>query len=170
MDAGAVPPDAWALLAVGDPGVRWALAGRLSGFNRWAIVSHPSAVISPRAQLGPGCYVGALAYVGPFAAVGPHSVVNVHAEVGHHAQVGAFTTLSPLAALNGNVSLGEGSFLGTGATVEPGLSIGAWTRVAAAAHVRDSCGDGMLLVGNPAGGRRFYKPPAGSMPARQVTA
>jgi len=161
----AVPAGASVIVALGDPVVRSEILQRFAGFDRWATVVHPSAVVSSRSRLAHGVFVGALAYVGPLARVGTHVVVNVHAEVGHHVTVGPLATLSPMVALNGGVTIGDGVFLGTGASVEPGVTIGAWSRVAAGAHITRDCAACHLLAGNPAKGRRMFEPPEPSSSA-----
>ena len=146
------------LIAIGDPRTRRAVRNRLGTDVRYVSVVHASAVVSPSATIGAGCLIGALAYVGPRAIVGDHVLVNVHAEVGHDSRLERYVTLSPLSATNGGAVLGEGVFLGTHASVGVGVSIGRWTKVAAGARVVADVGEGFLVAGNPAQGRRMFTP------------
>lgn len=145
------------IIAIGDPAVRLSVLARLGAGARFVTVVHSSAVVSPSASIGAGCLVSALSYVGPRARIGNHVLVNVHAEVGHDSVIGDFATLSPMAVTNGAVRLGEGVFMGTQASVGVGVSVGRWSKVASGARVDGDVGEGFLVAGNPARGRRLFR-------------
>lgn len=153
-----VPRHLSVITGFGDPSTRYRVATRLEG-ARFTTVIHPTAIVSPSADVGAGAYIGAFAYVGPDSVVGDHAVINVRATVGHDAVVGRCAVLSPHANLNGAAEVGEGTFLGTAAAVSVGVTVGAWSKVAAGSVVMRDADSGMLLAGSPATGRTMFRRP-----------
>lgn len=156
----AAAPGARAVIAIGEPRARRAVAQRLRdrGVPLLTVV-HPLAYVAPTAVLGDGALVCPFAFVAPYARVGANAVVNVYASVGHHAAVGDHANLCPYATLNAHAVVDEGGFLGTHATVAAGRRIGAWSKVAAGAVVYRDVGPKSLAQGDPARSRELFDAP-----------
>lgn len=153
-------PDDRYVIAIGDPRLRWKLAGALEARGaRFAAVVHPLAYVAPGARLGVGVVLAPFAFVGPQASLGSHAVLNTYASVGHDAVVGRCAVLSPYAVINGGTRVGEGGFFGTHATLVVGRSLGAWAKLGAGAVALADVPPGALAVGSPAKGRVLFSAP-----------
>ncbi len=148
------------VIAIGDPVVRWRVAGALAARGaRFATIVHPTAYVAPGAQLGAGAVLAPFTFVGPSARLGTHAVLNTYASIGHDANVGTCAVFSPYAVANGATSVGAGAFLGTHAAVVLGASLGAWAKLGAGATAVSDIEAGMLALGTPARGRVMFRPP-----------
>lgn len=154
----AFAPDDRALIAVGDPSARLALAARLEALGaRFVTLVHPLAYVSEEAVLGVGCIVAPFATIGAHARVGDHAVLTFYASAGHDTTIGRGCGFSPHAVANGGSTLGEGVFLGAYAVVNPLQSVGTGSKVAAGSVVYHPIPPGVLAVGNPAKPRPLWK-------------
>lgn len=148
------------LIAVGDPAARRRIRIAVAAAGgRLVSLIHPRAYVAAGARIGAGVIVGPGAFVGADSTVAANCVVNVMATVGHDAGLGADCVVSPHAALGGFANVGEGVMLGTQAVLDPGVRVGAWSKVAAASVVTGDQPAGSLLVGNPAKGRVMFRSP-----------
>jgi sugar O-acyltransferase (sialic acid O-acetyltransferase NeuD family) len=139
------------IISLGDPGLRRALAERLSRRGaRFVSIVHPTAYVAPSARIGDGCIIGPFASVGSYVQLEDHVLLNLYAAVGHDARIGSFCVFSPHSVANGGSQLDAGVFLGTHATITPGIRVGAGSRVAVGAAVYRDVPRGSLAVGNPA--------------------
>ena len=118
--------------------------------EQYAVLIHPSAVISSSAKIGYGTVIMPGAVVNADAAIGDHCIINTNAVVEHDNCLEDFVHISPNAALCGAVKVGEGSHIGAGAVVIPGKKIGRWSTVGAGSVVVKDVGDNMTVVGVPA--------------------
>lgn len=151
-------PDDRAIIAVGEPSVRLAMAERLEACGaRFVTLVHPLAYVSEAATLGAGCIVAPFASVGAHARLGDHAVLTFYASVGHDARIGRACGFSPHAVANGGAVLGDGVFLGAYAVVNPTRTVGARSKVAAGAVVYHPVPEDVLAVGNPAKARPLWK-------------
>jgi len=139
----------WALLAIGDNGVRKRLNHELQGV-RWATVVHPKAYVHPTATLGEGTVVFAGAIVQPMVRIGRHVIVNTGAIVEHDCQVGDFAHLAPGVRLAGGVKVGEACLLGVGVSVAPQIHIGDGSLVGAGSVVVKDIPSEVVAYGVPA--------------------
>ncbi len=137
-----------AVLAIGDNGIRQALAERLD--LEWMTVVHPQADVDKTATLGPGTVVFSGAVIQAETVVGSHAIINTRSSVDHDCQLGDFVHVAPGAHLAGSVSVGEGAMLGIGSSVIQGKQIGAWTTVGAGAAVVSDLPAHVIAVGVPA--------------------
>lgn len=151
-------PSDRALIAVGEPSLRLAMAARLEDSGaRFVTLVHPLAYVSEAATLGAGCIVAPFASVGAHAQLGDHSVLTFYASVGHDARIGRGCGFSPHAVANGGAVLGDGVFLGAYAVVNPTRTVGSGSKVAAGAVVYHPVPSDVLAVGNPARPRPLWK-------------
>lgn len=147
-----------AIIAVGEPSLRLAMAERLEACGaRFVTLVHPLAYVSEAATLGVGCIVAPFASVGAHARLGDHTVLTFYASVGHDACIGRACGFSPHAVANGGAVLGDGVFLGAYAVVNPTRTVGARSKVAAGAVVYHPVPEDVLAVGNPAKPRPLWK-------------
>lgn len=149
------------LICFGDPQLRWHKWRELRPLGmEFATIVHPSAQICETARIGAGAIIGPLAFVAPFSFVGDNAVLNVRATVGHDATIGHSAVLSPHADINGYGVAGEGAFLGAAAVISPSAKLGHFAKLSAGSVLNKVAGDGYLMHGNPADGRKMFRVPA----------
>lgn len=139
-----------AIVAVGDNHRRCELVDEISGCVRFAIVIHPSAVISETAQIGEGTVVMPHVAVNAGAQIGRHAILNTSCSVDHDCVLGDFVHISPGAVLCGGVRVGVGTHVGAGAVVIPGCQIGSWSVVGAGSTVVSNIPEKVVAIGVPA--------------------
>jgi len=132
-----------------DHRLRIATALEARGFT-FAVVIHPSAVISPSACIGSGTVICAGAVVQTNAWIGRHNIINTGAIVEHDVQLGDHVQLAPRATLGGSTRIGMGTFIGLHAAVRDHLRIGAFVTIGMGAAVTADLPDGTTAVGVPA--------------------
>jgi sugar O-acyltransferase (sialic acid O-acetyltransferase NeuD family) len=137
-----------AVIAIGNPEVRFRLASRLA--FHWISVVHPSAVVHSTVRIGPGAVVLAGAVVQPDSVIGDHVVINTGSTVDHDCTVAAFANIGPGTHLAGSVRIGEKADLGTGCAVIPGISIGPSSIIGAGGVVVEDIPSHAVAVGCPA--------------------
>lgn len=141
------------VIAIGDPGVRAAIATALAARGAlFDILVHPDATIAPSATLRPGVIVAPGARVSADVVLGHHVHVDQNVTVGHDTVVGDHARLNPSACLSGAVSVGDGAYVGAAAVVLQGLSLGAGCVVGAGAVVLKDVAPGLTVKGVPARG------------------
>ncbi|MSN98920.1 acetyltransferase [Bacillus paralicheniformis] len=144
-------PDAKFVLAVGQNGIRKRLYERLGlPLDRYAVLIHPSAVISGSARIQNGAVVMASSVIQADAHIGIHTIVNTGAIVEHDNRIGDYVHLSPGTVLTGGVTVMEGAHLGAGTAVIPGKTIGRWSVTGAGSSVIHDIPDDCTAVGVPA--------------------
>lgn len=120
----------------------------------FALVRHPSAVVSPFAHVEASAQLFARAVVQPGARVGRGSIVNTGAIVEHDVVVGEFAHVSCGATLCGDVHVGASSHIGAGAVVRQGVHLGNDSVVGAGAVMLENTAGGQTWVGVPARERK----------------
>jgi acetyltransferase EpsM len=147
-------PDVLAILAfggVGDVAARVSTVERLTvRVSGWAVVIHPSAVVSPSARIGEGSVIMAGAVVQSGARIGAHCVINTGALIDHDATLGDHVQIAPGAVLGGGVSIGAGAYVGLGARVRDHLKIGSGAVVGMGAVVVRDVESNQRVMGVPA--------------------
>lgn len=138
------------VMGVGLPHGKAAIVRRLNVPDHvWAPVVHPSALIGPNVTMGVGSYVGPGAVLTVNVRMGRFVTIDMHCLVAHGSALGDYSTLHPAAHLSGEVALAQGCQVGAGTIVPPGMEIGDWGVLdAAAAEVR-SPRAGRLSAGGP---------------------
>lgn len=144
------PHDA-VLLGIGDNATRQRVGATLAAAGeRFATVSHPSAVVGDDVEIGIGTLVGPGVIVNTGSRIGANAILNSGSIVEHHCRIGDHAHIAPGARLGGEVSIGAGVLLGIGAIVLPAVCIGAWSTVGAGAVVTKDLPAHVVVVGAPA--------------------
>ncbi len=140
-----------AVIAVGDPASRRAIAERLSASAAtFPVLVHPHSTVGPGVGLAPGCVIAAGARLSTNIQVGVHVHIDQNVTVGHDSTLGDFSRLNPHACVSGSVILNPGVLVGASATVLPGLTVGEDAVIGAAACVVRSVPSKMTVKGVPA--------------------
>jgi sugar O-acyltransferase (sialic acid O-acetyltransferase NeuD family) len=150
-----IPPDWLALpvvLPLVTPGHRWSLEREVLelGFQSFASVVDPTAIVASTTAVGEGAVVVAGAVLGAESMLGRLACMNKAAVIGHHVTLSDYSTLGPGCVVCGTVTVGRGAFVGAGAVVNPGVSIGANALVGSGSVVLHDVPERTLVVGNPA--------------------
>ncbi|WP_353950950.1 acetyltransferase [Knoellia sp. S7-12] len=139
------------VIAIGDPGIRAALAALLGERGAvFDVLVHPDATIARSATLHPGVIVAPGARVSADVVLGHHVHIDQNATVGHDTIVGAYSRLNPAACLSGAVVVGEGAYIGAAAVVLQGLTVGAGCIIGAGAVAVSDVEPGTTVKGVPA--------------------
>lgn len=141
-------PDACAIIAIGDNGIRREVAA--STHHPFTNAVDRTAIVSPQVVVGTGNMILHRAVVQAGAVIGNHVIINTGAQVDHDCILEDFVHLAPGVILCGTVKIGEGAFVGAGAVVLPGKKIGKWATVGAGAVVTQDIPDHVVAYGNPA--------------------
>jgi len=145
------------IVAIGDPGVRQAVAGCFAEAGLTPIsVVHPRASVGSQAKLGNGVVIAAGAVISTNVTLRDHVHLNPGCIIGHDSVLEDFVSVNPGAIVSGNVTVETGTLLGAGSVVLQGLRVAARSIVGAAACVtRDLADAGTTVIGIPA--RRLEK-------------
>ncbi|KAB7707394.1 acetyltransferase [Bacillus aerolatus] len=139
------------IVAIGNNRVRKQIVERLASKNaHFAVLIHPSAIVSPSALIKDGTVVMPNAVINAAAVIGQHTIINTAAVVEHDNRIGDFSHISPNVTLTGNVTVGTGTHIGAGAVVIPGKTIGPWSVVGAGSVVIGDLPQEITAVGAPA--------------------
>lgn len=145
------------IICTGDPAIRHKIYRELVGLSlTLARIVHPMAYIAPSAVIEAGAIVYPGVFVGPFVHLGANVVLHAQVAVHHDAWLDASVVLSPGALLCGHTKCSTAAFLGTGASILPNVTLGAYSKLSAGSVLRRSVGDGFLMHGNPATGRKVW--------------
>ena len=123
-------PTSGAFVAIGDNKARKKEAESNGG--PFAVLVHPSAIVSDSASIGEGSIIMAGAIIQPHASIGRHVIVNSGATLDHHCIIGDYAHIAPGAHLCGAVHVGEGTLVGVGVGIAPQTTIPSWSIVKAA--------------------------------------
>jgi len=138
------------VIAIGSNHIRKQIAERLEAKGaRFAVLVHPSAVVSSSVIIQEGTVVMPKAVINAEAIIGKHVIVNTASIIEHDNHIGDFAHISPSSTLTGGVAIGEGVHIGAGAVVIPGKSVGAWSIVGAGGVVTDNLPEEITAVGVP---------------------
>jgi sugar O-acyltransferase (sialic acid O-acetyltransferase NeuD family) len=128
----------------------------------WAVVVHPTSVVSSRAMLGAGTAILSLCNIAADARVGRHVMVLPHSTVSHETVVQDFVTIASGVCIAGRCEIGMGAYLGSNCGIREGIRIGARALVGMGAVVVRDVPDDVTVLGNPA---RVY---AGGRPSSRI--
>jgi hypothetical protein len=120
------------------------------GFERFASLVDPTAIVPYGIHAGRGLFVNANATLGAEVELDDFVTVNRSASIGHHTVLEAFSTVGPGATLASQCRIGKRVMIGAGAVVAPNVKIGEDATVAAGAVVFREVEAGATVIGNPA--------------------
>ena len=140
-----------AIVAIGDNGIRRALAGQLeeAGFQLLNAI-HPSAQLAGSVTIGKGVVIAAGALVCAHCQIGDYAILNTGCIVDHESMIGTATHICPGVRLAGHVTVESGAFLGIGATVVQNIRVGFEAVVGAGSVVIQNVDPMTTVVGVPA--------------------
>jgi sugar O-acyltransferase (sialic acid O-acetyltransferase NeuD family) len=136
-----------AVIGIGDPKARKAIAEQLRHGQRFANIIHRTAIVE--SEHGAGCVFCPYSVVTVDCKIGNHVHMNLHADIGHDCTIGDFVTLAPSARVSGRCNIGEGVYIGSNAVIREGVTIAPWTVIGAGAVVLNDITDAGTYVGNP---------------------
>jgi len=140
-----------AVIAIGDPSTRRALAERLSSSPvHYPTLVHPDATLGRGVSLGPGVIVAPGARLSVNIELGKHVHVDQNATIGHEVTLDDFVRVNPQACISGGVTVGAGTLIGANATVLQSINIGQGATVGAGAVVTRDVSSHVTVKGVPA--------------------
>ncbi len=144
-------PHSALLLGIGNNRTRQSLFARLQAEGeKFAIATHPSAMISSGVKIEPGAVICAGVVVNVGSKIGHNTILNTGCTVDHHCTVGNHTHIAPGVNLGGDVVIEAGVLVGIGATVMPQRRLKQWSTVGAGAVVTTNVGPNTSVIGVPA--------------------
>lgn len=139
------------IIAIGNNRVRKNIVEKMNFSDEdFAVLIHPSAIISTSAKIGNGSVIMANAVINADADIRKHTIINSGAVIEHDTKVGDYTHISPKATLTGGVIVEEGVHVGAGATLIPQVIVGKWSVIGAGATVIRDIPSNCTAVGTPA--------------------
>jgi len=146
------------VVAIGNNIVRQQIADRLlKAGATFALLIHPTAVISPTVQLSEGTVVMANSVINADAIIGKHVIINSSSVIEHDSIIEDYSHISPGVILTGSVHVEEGTHVGAGSVVIPEKRIGKWSIVGAGSVVVKDLPSRCTAVGMPAKQIKFYE-------------
>lgn len=137
-----------AVLAIGDNLTRKQIAERLPAIN-WLTIVHPYTCVHASVKIGQGSVILEGAIVQPDVIIGQQCILNVESMIGHDCVLEDYVHVCG-AKLTGNVCVQEGVLLGANTTVQPGITIGEWSKSAIASAIMRNVAPYSIMIGNPA--------------------
>jgi sugar O-acyltransferase (sialic acid O-acetyltransferase NeuD family) len=120
------------------------------GFEAFAQIVDPTAIVSQSAELGRGVYVNALAAIGSRAELADFVYIGSQSSIGHHTRLEDYCTVSPGVTIASHCHIGRGVFIGAGVTIAPQVTIGPNSVIGAGATVIKDVAANTVVAGNPA--------------------
>lgn len=143
-------PDAYFIVAFGDPRMRENVIGLVASFNlKWATLISPTAKIHKSNKLGIGVVIGRNTDLTVECLIGNHVMLNIHAVLGHKVEIGDFSIISPNVTLNGSAKIGKSCSIGANAFVRD-ITIGDYVTVGASSCVIKPVDSNCVVAGVPA--------------------
>lgn len=146
------------IISIGDNTTRLKMIQRLGLLEeRYAILIHPTAVISESVTIKNGTVVMPNSVINANSIIDNHSIVNTGAIIEHDCKIDAYVHISPRTTITGNTRIGVGTLVGAGTTVTPGVSIGEWAIIGAGSTVIEDIPSSCTAVGSPAKPIKFHE-------------
>lgn len=142
-----------AVIAIGSPAVREALAAKLPNGTSFPTLIHPTVACSRRVEIGEGSVICAGSILTCDIVIGRHVHLNLMTTVGHDCELADFVTTAPAVNISGNCRIGRSVYIGTNACLREGLSIAPGAVIGMGAVVLRNVDTAGVYVGNPARSR-----------------
>ncbi|MBF0611932.1 MAG: acetyltransferase [Magnetococcales bacterium] len=120
------------------------------GLDRFAIICHPSAVVSPSATIGPGSVIFPMVTLCSNSKIGQHVLVLPQSVLSHDSVVGDYSSLASGVCLSGNVKVGRQCYLGSRCVIREHVQIGDRALIGMGSVVLQNVENDMTVYGNPA--------------------
>lgn len=137
-----------AIIAIGDPKARKAIAEGLRHGQRFTNIKHKKALIE--SEHGDGGIFCPYSVVTVDCNIGSHLHMNLHSDIGHDCIIGDYVTLAPGARVSGKCNIGEGVYIGSNAVIREGVTIAAWSIIGANCVVLHDITEAGTYAGVPA--------------------
>ena len=139
------------IFGIGVNHMRKKLASELNiPANKWAIIIHPSAVVSPYAVISYGAVILGRSVIQTGALIGEHVIINSGSVIEHDSEIGAYAHIAPGVVTGGGVKVGRESMVGLGARIRDHITVGDSVTVGTGAVVVADVMNGETVVGVPA--------------------
>lgn len=139
-----------AVIAIQSGVLRKKIAEKLSDFDNWETIIHPSAHIADSTKIGKGCIVCAGVTISIDTIIGNHCFLNLSGIVGHDCILGNYVSILSNACVSGHVKIGECSYIATNSTIVPYAKVGSNCMVGAGSVVIRNVKDNVTVMGVPA--------------------
>ena len=139
-----------AVIAMQDSIIRKQIVEKLTGFDAWETLIHPSVNMSETSQIGKGCIVCAGCNISVNTKIGDHCIFNLSVTIGHDCVIDDYVSVMSGATVCGHVTIGKEAYLATNCTVVPGKKVGCNARVGAGSVVLRNVKDNVTVMGVPA--------------------
>lgn len=114
----------YAVIAIQDGNARERIVNRLSDFDNWESLIHPSVNISSTSRIGKGCIICAGSNISVNTVIDENCLFNMSTTIGHDCTVGKYVSVMSGSCICGHVTIGDGAYLATNSTVIPGKKVG----------------------------------------------
>lgn len=116
----------------------------------FAILIHPSSIISTETDIRPGCFVGPGCILSPYVSLDCLTTMNRGVTIGHHTKVGYCCTINPGVNIAGGTTIGNFTTIGMGANIVNDVQIGRNVTIGAGSLVTKSVPNNTVAYGVPA--------------------
>ncbi len=144
-----------AVIAIQDGKLRKKIAEKLSGFDNWETIIHPSTNIAESSKIGKGCILCAGVSISIDSNIGDHCFFNLSSIIGHDCELSNYVSILSRACISGHVKIGECSYIATNSTIVPYAKVGSNSMVGAGSVVVRNVKDNVTVMGVPAKIMRF---------------
>ncbi|HEV7231958.1 MAG TPA: acetyltransferase [Bacteroidia bacterium] len=142
--------DYYFICCIGNPKVKKKIISFLKEYQvQFAILKHPTAVISSKASIGEGSIVMAGSIVSTLAKIKDHVIINLACTIGHNTVISDFCCINPGSNISGDVLFEEGVLAGTNSTVLEKLQIGKYATLGAASLTYTNVPEYASIIGVP---------------------
>jgi sugar O-acyltransferase (sialic acid O-acetyltransferase NeuD family) len=144
-------PKAKLVIGVGNISRRNKIISSLSvPEDRWANLTHPSAIIASTVRLSYGIVVMSRAIIQTGSVVSEHAIVNNGVVIEHDVFIGKNTHIASGAVLGGGCNIGNNCTIGLGSRIRDHVSIGSGVTVGMGSVVVTDIPENETVVGVPA--------------------
>jgi acetyltransferase EpsM len=139
-----------AVIAIGEPQTKAAMAKKLDGYVEWENIVHPLAFIASTASMGKGNIVQHFSSVNANSTLGNHCAVNYNVTIGHDCELSDFASVMPQSCVSGFCELKERTYIGAGTILIQNTAVGKDAITGAGSVVLKDVEPNTSVVGCPA--------------------